>query len=227
MKKTAIWASLFTLISSSQLVFADSQPVVEQPAPAQATDAAASTVPAAPTTAPAPVSQQLPAKLDCNYHIPADQKTIDQPLIMKWAQNAAIQTFSFDHSQLDNQMKALENCFTKAGWQSYNDAIKKSGNLNVIKSDKLTVSASVQGQPQLIDHSDNEWKLNFPMTVIYQNDQEKISQNLDIGVVVGRKISGDLGIMQLIAKPQRQMNPNQNSNTPSDNTAQTDNKQNQ
>lgn len=39
------------------------------------------------------------------------------------------------------------------------------------------------------------------MQVVYQNDKEKLTQLLSVDVLVGRKVTGNLGIMQMIATP--------------------------
>ncbi len=52
-----------------------------------------------------------------------------------------------------------------------------------------------------------------PLQVVYQNDKEKLTQLLTVDVLIGRKISGDLGIMQMIAAPRTKNTPNINPTT--------------
>ena len=59
----------------------------------------------------------------------------------------------------------------------------------------------MDGTIKLASVKDNQWKATVPLQVIYQNDKQKITQLLDIDVLVGRKPSGDLGILQMIATP--------------------------
>ncbi|NSL17842.1 DotI/IcmL/TraM family protein [Tatlockia micdadei] len=120
---------------------------------------------------------------------------------MKWAEKAAEQSFDFDYNTMDSQLAALKSCYTEQGWQGFNDALQKSGNLNAIKSQQLTVSSMVNGESKITELKDNQWKVIIPMQVVYQNDKEKLTQPLTVNLVVGRKISGDLGIMQMIAIP--------------------------
>ena len=56
---------------------------------------------------------------------------------------------------------------------------------------------------------DNQWKASVPLQVVYQNDKEKLTQLLTVNLLIGRKISGDLGIMQMIATPQQAANTQQ------------------
>lgn len=120
---------------------------------------------------------------------------------MKWAAKAVTQAFDFNPTNLDSQLQKLQLCFTEQGWTGFNTALQKSGNLEAIKSQKLTVSSQVMGQIVVTEAKDNQWKINLPLQVVYQNDKEKVTQLLSVDVTVGRKITGDLGITQMIAAP--------------------------
>jgi hypothetical protein len=184
------------------------------PAANTATPATGTTTPAAGTTTPAGATipavggtatstVTAPQPLNCNYRIPAETAHIEQTIVMKWAEKAAEQSFDFDHSTIDSQLSSLKSCYTEQGWQGFNDALQKSGNLNAIKSQQLMVSSMVNGESKVVEIKDNQWKVIIPMQVVYQNDKEKLTQPLTVNLVVGRKISGDLGIMQMIAIPRQ------------------------
>ena len=98
-------------------------------------------------------------------------------------------------------MGSLKNCYTDQGWQGFNEALQKSGNITAIKSQNLTVSSQVDGDLKLNAIKDNQWKVTIPLQVVYQNDKEKLTQLLTVDLLIGRKISGDLGIIQMIAAP--------------------------
>ncbi|RAP36914.1 hypothetical protein B1207_05640 [Legionella quinlivanii] len=152
------------------------------------------------TTIPATAQPQV---IDCNYRIPAETTQIEQSLVIKWAAKALQQSFDLDFNTVDQQLASLKNCYTDQGWQSFNDALTKSGNLEAIKAQKLMVSSMIDGQEQVVESKDNQWKITFPLQVVYQNDKEKLTQPLSVYLVIGRKITGDLGIMQMIASPRQ------------------------
>ncbi|KTD56522.1 DotI/IcmL family type IV secretion protein [Legionella shakespearei] len=147
-----------------------------------------------------PVQQAAPV-IDCDYKIPASVKTIDQSIVLTWSEKAITQAFDFDPATLDAQLMKLQACFTNEGWQGFNSALQKSGNLDAIKSQKLNVSSQLDGQAQITEAKDNQWKISLPLQVVYQNDKEKVTQLLNVNLTVGRKITGDLGITQMIATP--------------------------
>lgn len=146
--------------------------------------------------------QPQPAPIiNCNYKIPAQTKTIEQSLVLTWSEKAATQAFDFDPASLDGQIQKLKNCFTDQGWSGFSSALEKSGNLEAIKAQKLTVSSLIDGEAQVTEAKDNQWKITLPLQVVYQNDKEKVTQLLSLNLTVGRKITGDLGIIQMIATP--------------------------
>lgn len=144
-----------------------------------------------------------PPSINCNYHIPAETTKIEQTIVLQWAKKAAQQSFELDHKNVEQQLANLKACYTDQGWQGFNDALQKSGNLNAIKTQQLVVNSNISGETKINEVKDNQWKVSLPMQVIYQNGQDKLTQALTVNVVVGRKMSGDLGIMQLIAMPQQ------------------------
>lgn len=212
MKNTLLWTALFAVVSTP--ICAEQAPAVATPAQAPvATPAQAPvTTPALTTTqTPATPNQAIPAipaqqpaaapVIDCNYKIPAEIKKVEQSVVMTWAQNAVIQAFTFNPDTMDAQMQKLQACFTEQGWTGFSSALQQSGNLEAIKSQKLSVASQIEGMALINDAKDNQWKVTVPLMVVYQNEKEKVSQLLSVDLTVSRKPNGDLGIMQMIASP--------------------------
>lgn len=190
------------------------KPTAENPSTTQ------SSVPAVDKKAPAPdisTNSTVPDTIDCNYQLSSQTTQVNPLLVTKWATKAAEQSFTFESTQLDAQIEKLKACYTSQGWQSFYDALKKSGNLTAITSQSLTVSAMVDGEANISENNGNEWKLTIPLQVVYQNKQQKLTQSLSLDILVGRKASGDLGIMQMVAVPKQNttqsVTPAQNSST--------------
>lgn len=206
MKNTVLWGALFTLVCAQAQADANTQPAPALPAGTTTTTptnqpAVQGTQPAAPVQAQPAAQPSAAPIINCDYKIPATTKNIEQSLVLSWAEKATAQSFAFTPTTLDDQMKKLQNCFTEQGWTGFNSALEKSGNLEAIKNQHLTVSSQMDGQATMDDATDNQWKVTLPLQVVYQNDKEKVTQLLDIKLTVGRKVSGDLGITQMIATP--------------------------
>jgi hypothetical protein len=181
--------ALTGIILLPAICFADT-PAAETP-PAPTTEAAP-----AKTTAPA-----TPAPIDCQYKLPKGSDTVEQSLLMTWAQNAALQSFQFNPENIKTELAALKNCYTDQGWKAFNDALKTSGNLEAIQNNQLTVTSKVSGTAKVQNVQDKQWKVSMPLKVTYQNNDKQLLQALDVSLLIALNKSGALGIMQIIATP--------------------------
>jgi hypothetical protein len=148
-----------------------------------------------------PSQHQEQSRIDCQYRASPSTQQVDAATLNQWAQNAITQSFAFTYNNLDSELNALKNCFTENGWQSFNDALIKSGNIEAIRNQQLTVNSQLEGQLNIVENKQNQWKASVPLQVVYQNNQEKVLQQLNVDIMIGRKSSGSLGIMQIVATP--------------------------
>lgn len=142
--------------------------------------------------------QPSPNKIDCNYSIKASEKVLDD-VVKTWSENAALQTFNYNSENIDAKLQELKQCFTEQGWIGYNEALTKSGNVSAIKSQKLNVSSQIDGDVNVNSIDNDKWQARIPIQVVYQNDKEKLTQSLDIDMLISRKTNGDLGVLQIVA----------------------------
>ena len=172
--------------------------VAVQPAAAPATVAVQ---PVAPTVVPEIPEPSGP--IDCLYQLP--QTPVSENELSLWAQYAALKSFEYSFDKLDDQLQKLKYCYTDQGWTGFHDALQQSGNLSVIKSQQLTVSSQISGDPVINKIKENQWSISLPLSVVYQNTQEKFTQSLSVTLVVTKKTPNELGIVQLIAtvKPEK------------------------
>jgi hypothetical protein len=202
MKKTILWGALLTLIcSQTQADNVETTTTTPATQPATQGTQPASPVQAQPATQPVQATPASGPAINCDYKIDASTKNVDQSIVISWSEKATTQSFDFDPKTLDEQMQKLQHCFTEQGWSGFNTALQKSGNLDAIKAQHLTVSSQIDGQTKLDEVKENQWKLTLPVQVVYQNDKEKVTQLLNIKVTISRKPSGNLGITQMIATP--------------------------
>lgn len=145
--------------------------------------------------------QQQADTINCDYKIPVEISRISLEFVINWAQQAVMQSFDFNFASIDTQLEKLQACYTESGWVKFKNALQSSGNVDVIKTQNLAVSSQIDGQAQLIEFKDYLWKINVPLKVVYQSDEERVTHFLNIYLTVGRKINGNLGIMQMIATP--------------------------
>lgn len=187
MKKTLLWTTLIALTST--------------PMHAESTQPQANTATPNTSVSPSTALKTTTVVMNCDYKIPADTKKIDPSTVSSWSEKAVIQSFDLDHNTVDNQMQQLQACFTEQGWEGFTVALQKSGNMDAIKSQKLNVSSQIDGKIDVTESKENQWTVLLPVQVVYQNEKEKVTQLLSVNLTVGRKKTGELGIMQMVATP--------------------------
>lgn len=140
-----------------------------------------------------------PVAIDCNYKVTGAVEELPQKTLVEWANYAAAAAFDYDYENIDKKLSNLKPCFTKSGWQSFNKAMTKSGNIAAIKEQQLSVNSSIKGKTLMVDSTPKEWKITVPLTVNYVSKEQSMAQQLKVTLNVGVKLSGDLGINQVIA----------------------------
>ena len=143
--------------------------------------------------------------MDCMYQL--HEPMVSDKELSLWAQYAALKSFEYSFDKLDVQLQTLKACFTEQGWVGFHEALQQSGNLSIIKNQQLTVSSQLSGDASISQIKDNQWSVNVPLSVVYQNTQEKFTQSLAVTLVVTKKSATELGIVQLIATVKPEMAP--------------------
>lgn len=195
------------LILSYSTVYADSISVNPTSSGTPSTPTAPSNTTQTPSSSNATspsnaATQNVPADLGCQSHFPATT-LIPATTVQAWSEKAIVQTFDYNSDNLDIKLQALKVCFTDTGWVGFTTALDQSGNLSSIRTQKLAVSAQVDGASTVEQLKENQWRVTLPLEVVYQNKQDKVTQLLTVSATVARKVSGDLGIVQIIASPRK------------------------
>lgn len=148
-----------------------------------------------------PVSSINPVEtINCTYQIPPQTTNIDLNILKQWAEYAASQSFHLSYQTLDQDINQLKHCFTEQGFTSFQNALETSGNMTAIKNQKLNVNGVKNGDLSVEVLKDGRWRVSVPLQVVYQNDQEKLTQELTVILLVERKPAGQFGIVQINAQ---------------------------
>ncbi|HDV5714111.1 TPA: DotI/IcmL family type IV secretion protein, partial [Legionella pneumophila] len=139
--------------------------------------------------------------IDCDYKISPEISHIDSDIILNWAEYAAILSFNFNFASIEDQLNQLHACYTEKGWGQMQNALHKSNNIETIKAEKLKVKGYKDGEAQIIEALDNQWKIILPLKVVYENDKKRVTHFLNAYLTIGWKNKDSLGIMQMIAIP--------------------------
>ncbi len=142
----------------------------------------------------------LPFKSFCGETIKVIPPNIQ--LVTEFAQNTAIQSFTYDYKESEEQFNDLEKCYSKLGWQSFDSAMSQSGNMRSALDEKLFVKAKLNGEVEIIESHDigTTWKILVPLVVRYENEKMFLEQFLKAKLVISIE-NKQLKVDQLIASP--------------------------
>lgn len=134
---------------------------------------------------------------------------LSQTTIIEFAQKAAVACFTYNYQTYEQDLQSMKQYFTQAGWNSFNKALTESNNLAVVQKEKLMVIGKVTGQAEMLQHQDTatgqNWQIQLPLMVIYQNDKQQTSQNLTVKLSISTVSTNEnpngFGIEQFIAMP--------------------------
>jgi len=144
-----------------------------------------------------------PAMINCQYQFPKGVESVESALLKAWAEKALVQSFQFVPENINTELKALQSCYTDQGWKAFKEALKTSGNLEAIRSQSLHVTSQINGEIHIENIKEKQWKVSMPLKVTYQNKDKQLLQALNVDLLIALKKSGALGIMQVIAVPQK------------------------
>lgn len=126
-------------------------------------------------------------------HAATNQPNMPNEQLQQWAAKVALQSYSYSYKDVDIHIAELKPYFTPSGWDAFNKALAESHNIDVIKSNKYTLSPKlITNQIKILSQQfDKElnsyaWKLLIPATITYKNKEQEFQQMVDITMVIMR-----------------------------------------
>ncbi|CAJ4322448.1 Macrophage killing protein with similarity to conjugation protein [Burkholderia pseudomallei] len=147
--------------------------------------------------------------------VPLGEPYLDDGALLTWAQKCVTQANNFDFVHYREQLQASSVCFSDDGWQSFQVALAKSGNLDMVKSKNLISSGVVTRAPVVTKNGRRNgqylWQVQMPLLVTYQggqNGQAQLTQRLLVTLTIGRVPTyineNGVGIEQYISEERNQ-----------------------
>ncbi len=126
--------------------------------------------------------------------VPLNEPSFSDERITQWATEAVIQANNWNFADYREALQAACNrYFTPAGCQEYRDALIRIGNLEAVKTKRLTVRAVVVKPPLILNKvlqgqtQRFTWHLQMEVLIRYLSSSEQTTQNLIVTVVVVRR----------------------------------------
>jgi Type-IV b secretion system, inner-membrane complex component len=101
-----------------------------------------------------------------------------------WANEAIINTFTFNSENIQARQQDISQYFSPETWQIYRDAFNQSRIYKEILTHHLEVSAVATHPPKITIKTPNDISAEMPILVTYSSPHKTITQNLNITLKV-------------------------------------------
>lgn len=141
--------------------------------------------------------------------VPLNQPNLSTPAIMSWVAQATTEVMTFGFNDYRRRLQEASRNFTRTGWESFTQALQKSGIVEMMEVNRQVVTAAPSGAPILQSEGlvagRYQWVIQIPLVVTYQSGNKQRSDSLLVTVVVVRvprlESPNGVGIEQWIAVP--------------------------
>lgn len=123
--------------------------------------------------------------------IPLDRPHLSAAEISTYSAEAVTASLTYSFATYQQDFQRAQQYFTKPrGWNSFVDAIQKSGTLDLVKNRRLNTTAIAQRAVIVREgigaNGIYEWTVQMPVRVTYQSASEVTGQNLMVTVTLER-----------------------------------------
>lgn len=122
--------------------------------------------------------------------VPLNQPHLTPSAVNRFAVEAVTSSLTYDFANYRADFQDAQRWFVKpTGWNSFVEAIQRSGTLDLVKKRKFNTTAIAQNAIILQEGVRNgvyEWRVQMPVKVAYQSSSEVTSQDLIVTVRLQR-----------------------------------------
>lgn len=127
--------------------------------------------------------------------IPLNEPFVKNEQVLAFATQAAIASTSFDFLNYEANLAESKKFFTNNGFDSFLGALNSSGNLARVKERDLVAKGIITGVPTIIKQGQlgrrYTWRVEVPMTILYESASDKFRQNVLLSMLVSRVSTAD------------------------------------
>lgn len=155
--------------------------------------------------------------LSCANRTEQTQNIISKPKAISsaeaifFAKEAALVIYNYNYKNHQQHIAEIKKYFTPSGFKAYQTAFFTSGNVEIIKNQKLIVSSKTIAEPVLLRQGYVDliytWETQVPLLVTYKNDkqltQTKVLVNMTLVQVLGNINSRGIAINRFNAQSEK------------------------
>jgi hypothetical protein len=101
-----------------------------------------------------------------------------------WANEAIINTFTFNSKNIQPRQQDMSQYFTPEIWKIYRDAFNQSSIYKEIQEHHLEVSAVATKPPKITIKTPSDISVEMPILVTYTSPNKTITQNLNVTIKI-------------------------------------------
>ncbi len=139
---------------------------------------------------------------------PLDKANQNISAVSQWANEAVQAAFTYNFINYKQELKAASGYFTNEGWNQFIQFLTDTGNLEVVRQQKLIVSAQATRAPMILRKGPQggkyAWRLEIPIQVTYQNASFIRQTQMTVKLLITRVSSLNsvrgIGIAQFIIR---------------------------
>jgi intracellular multiplication protein IcmL len=142
---------------------------------------------------------------------PLNQQIMTDADVLNWTQDVVQNAYDINWRDYRTQLTQTSHEFTLPGWSSFGQSFIQTGDLDKLKQSRLVGDAQLTGAAVMVAEgvvgSVYTYQIQFPMTVTYANENQEITEHLNMNVIVVRAPAinhpNGIAIDQLNAVPQQ------------------------
>ncbi len=143
-------------------------------------------------------------EMNCFSKIPQKNLILRTQFIKNFSAYLSKQAFVIPLEDFNQHLNQIKACFSPNGWQEFSSALARSGNISLIQAKQYMTSGFVEGNIT-INHQVNTyvWETETPLTIIYQNRENRVSQRLNIHLRIEEREQGVVRVTQVVGIPRK------------------------
>lgn len=152
--------------------------------------------------------------IHCDSMMPKSSSQAKMDYIRKWSAFISKQAFTIPSTNINQHLEKIHSCFSNVGWTEYSNAMKRSGNINLIITKKYSGTSSIEGTIAISHKLDSkQWETNTPLYIVYQNKESRVRQRVFVHLRINEIADGRLRVIQIVGVPRDVRNIQEDSTT--------------
>lgn len=105
---------------------------------------------------------------------PLSAPVVEPKKLLSWSGQIVTNSFTFNFANYRDNFNEIKSSYTNSGWQSYRTMLDTSGILNTVVNNNLFATATIIGNPKLLDDGVRDghyaWTVRVPLLLTFKTN---------------------------------------------------------